>query len=178
MLRSSILVCVLLVGCKGDEKKTSSKVATGSDTGGMTMGSNPAGVIPDQGPKLDCSKVVPTAVREKFFKDFELTDQPKPQPWQGECTVKGKGPTDHGIIMATCHKEGATPEARDKAIAELKKMFPTMKDLEGVGVRAVQLADNQVTAYNDACQLNVNVPAGLDPVAIAKELLPLVGPAK
>jgi hypothetical protein len=170
-MRLMIVLCAVagLAGCK-DEKSAPAAKATGSDTGGMNMGSNPAGVVPPTGPKLDCAKVVPQAVRDKFFKDYELTDQPKPQPWQGECTVKGKDPTANGIIMATCHKEGATPEGRDKAMAELKKMFPAAKDVPGV----MQLADTQVTAYNETCQINVNVPAGIDPVAVVKELLPVV----
>lgn len=177
-MRSMAMVCVVVAalgGCKDDKKPAAGGTAAGSDLGGMNMGSNPAGVVPAEGPKLDCSKVVPQAVREKFFKDYELTDQPKPQPWQGECAIKGKDPTANGIIMATCHKEGATPEARAKAMEELKKLFgDKAKDVPGVGLAAMQLADTQVTAYNETCQINVNVPTGIDPIAVVKELLPVV----
>jgi hypothetical protein len=128
--------------------------------------------------KLTCDKIFPKELRDKYFAGAEITDNPQPVDFTGECKTK-KGDAE-GVVNVSCHDNVSA--AMQGSIDGLKKAIKETKDLPGVGKGAIivdmgKIAGKQmpvqVTAWDDNSNCNVHVaaPEGVDATALAKDML-------
>lgn len=133
--------------------------------------------------KLNCDKVVPKDLREKYFAGFEWTDSPAPVDSIGEC--KFHKDKLEGSITVTCNDN--MDAAMQASIDGIKKTMPEAKDAPGIGKGAVYIPGdkvgdvtlgNQMTAWDDDsnCSVHVNVPAAEDVKAVTKDMLAALPP--
>lgn len=171
------LVLVLLSACskkKGDAPAGDPKAAPAVTAPSAAPGATPT----PSAAKLNCDKVFSKALRDKYFAGAEITDNPQPIDFAGECKTK-KG-DDEGVVNVSCHDNVAA--AMQLSIDGVKKGMPEAKDLPGVGKGAIivdmgKIGDKQlpvqVTAWDDDsnCNVHVSAPAGVDAAALAKDVL-------
>jgi hypothetical protein len=129
--------------------------------------------------KLNCDKVFPQSLRDKYFANAKVADFAIPVDITGKCIVSGVGDKDLEL-EATCHDN--IVQSKDMTIQALKKNFADIQEIAGVGnpALAYPLADGttQVTAFDDDsnCQVMGTLPKGTDAAAVLKDWLAVLPP--
>ncbi len=127
---------------------------------------------------LTCDKVLPQAMRDKYFKGRTVKSVPAVTESNVECKVAADDSGIEPTISATCHDSMAA--AKDASIAKLKEMFKEgVTDVTDIGKGGI-LIDltmfKQLTVWDDdsSCMVSVNMPSNIDVRAVTKDLIALL----
>ena len=133
--------------------------------------------------KLDCDKVLPKSLRDKYFAGATIENNPQPVDFAGSCKITQGDDTRE--VNVSCHDNVAA--GMQASIDALKKSLPNAKEQSGIGKAAVvvdmgEVAGKklgmQVTAWDDDsnCQVSLSLGGTVDAIAFTKDLLAALPP--
>ncbi len=140
-----------------------------------TSSGPPAAALPS---KLDCTNILPEALRTKYLAGITVSDHPESIGSVGECSLKGSDGA-HGTVNVSCPR--SRPSTIAPSVDALKRTMTGATDLPGIGRGAV-IAPNTlstfITAWDDdsSCAAIVNLPKAIDATAFMKDLIAYLPP--
>jgi hypothetical protein len=168
MHRALSLLLLALLACKHDKPAAPPHAASG-ETPARAGGAGSAG-------KWTCATLIPPTVRTKYLPEARIDEVAIEEPTRMKCEIWIDG--SNYYVDADCNDEVAAQMEAD--IAHFKEISRTIKELPGVGKRALIMPPlNGVTnlqAYDDNsnCLLELTMPSKVDIQALAKELLEIL----
>ena len=173
MHKAILLASLALTACsnKDDKAPAAPPPAAAPTAPGPATPSAPTAATPAAG-KLDCDKVLPQALRDKYFKGQTVENIPGVVDFNGKCKI------GYVEIDATCHHNMTL--GKQATLEQLPKSFPDMKPIDGVpeSLARTTKAGFQFTAYdNDSeCKIDGIVEKGVDGPAFVKDWLAFLPP--
>lgn len=175
-MKNAVVLAIALLasvaGCSKDDKKDAPPATAGGTDKPGPAAKNPMPTGPT-GAKLTCDKILPQAMRDKYFPTATITNTPMPTEFTAECKIDD-GSISGSSISVSCHEN--MKAAMTATIEGLRKNLKP-DDLPGVGAGAVTMnmgqAGSMVSAWDDDsdCQATMTLREGIDPKDFAIELL-------
>jgi hypothetical protein len=183
MMLKTVLFAVLLTftACKKKEDKAAAPAP--SDKPAATDTAKPAEpppAAPAAATKLDCDKILSKDLRDKYFANMEIKDEPAPMPEIGKCSIEPgtSGAKSGGSVQAICND--AQKVNRDQILKAMLDADKQAKPIDGVPQSMIKELPSatQVTAYDQDsnCNVSVTLPKGIDAVAFTKDWLAALPP--
>ena len=173
MLKSVLFTALLTITACSKKKEEAPAPADKPTSGAPAAPASPAGGEA----AMDCDKVLPKELRDKYFAGATVENHPHPVKWVGQCkiTPAGEGATSTEV-NASCHTNNKL--AKDATLQQLPKSFPEMKPIDGVADSLWRdtSVGQQFTAYAGDCKIDGLVPKGVDLAAFAKDWLAALPP--
>lgn len=175
-MRTALLLTVTLLAVACSKKKPEDKPVAPTPpagSGAVTSPATPVTAAPTAG--LNCEKVLPQTLRDKYFKGRAVTDVPAVTESNAECKIAADASGDEPTISATCHDNMAA--AKDASIAQLKEMFKKdVTDVADIGKGGVMIETGtlkQMSVWDDDsnCSVNVSMSSAIDIRAFTKDLI-------
>jgi hypothetical protein len=191
MTKVGVLVVVALVSCKPAAKDKDKDAGVGGGGGGGTHTTAPAGkpaAATDR--MLTCDQAIAKSFRDKWVPDATLKELKLTVPMAVSCQYKfpkDTHPKSLGVDVSV-HCLDSIKAAMVETMGYLKKQYPNMHDVSGVGAGAVAMdmpsassvvnGAVMIVAFDDDsnCKADVTASSELDATAIMKDLLASLPP--
>jgi len=168
---ATLFLILAAAGCSSDKKDAPAATPSGAKAG-TAKPSAPKPAAPSA-KQLTCDKIFSQALRDAYFKDAKITDQPQPTEFSAQCDIADGSPAG-AVVAASCHENVAA--AMTPTIEGMKKNMD-ITELEGVGKGAIVVemgaAGKVISAWDDDsdCHVTLTIPAAIDAVKFAKDVL-------
>lgn len=155
-----VLVVAALTACSS---KSSTPPAGGPGSGSAPAASAPAAPgstaaapAAAAGQKLDCEKLLPAALREKYFAGATMTQKPMCPGCPEQCKLDTSDAMRSSTVMVDCRSPGGDYVARitEQWVSQLK-----MTKLTGVGRAAYGMKGMQISFIPDAHDCYITITA-------------------
>lgn len=191
-MNKHILLSVCLLAACGSKKENKSEGGGGAGATPAATPSAPAAptAAPTAAAKLDCDKILPKAMQEKYFTSKGYTMKtPTPPPamdWIGKCDFDPpkeekpdlKNLKYGGSLDASCHENMML--SKKATLEALPKQFKEMKPIDGVPDSLAHETSGgwQFHAYDSDsnCAVSGLLPKEIDGPAFVKEWLAALPP--